>query len=109
MGITKFASEFTDDGDITVGTDTFSGMTLSSDNYEGEIQDITILPGRERQMGAPLTHGAQFELISDIGRLMRIARISTPDALYGASIPAGASRRYIMRFQTRQISMKLSM
>ena len=33
-----------------------SGLTLISNNYDGEIQDITIFSVREKQMGGPLTH-----------------------------------------------------
>ena len=36
----------------------------------------------------PLTRGEKFALISEFRKLMRIARIYRPDALYGASISA---------------------
>lgn len=42
--IEKVANDVTEDGNITEGPRTFPGVTLSSNNYDGEIQDISILP-----------------------------------------------------------------
>ena len=45
-GVTNVANDFTEGGDISEGANTFSGSTLGSNNYEGGIQDIAILPDR---------------------------------------------------------------
>ena len=64
------------------------GLTLISNKYAGKIQDIMILPSLEKQMGDPLTHGWEFALISELGKLMPSARIDRHYALYDASISA---------------------
>ena len=88
MRITKVPNEFIDGGGIADGANKFPGSTLSSHNYEGEMQDIAILPGRGKQMRGHITHEEQFALMSELCKLMRIARISRHGALYGASISA---------------------
>ena len=80
MWITKSKNEFSDGGDIFAGTTMFSGAKLSTGNYEGEIQDIAIFPGRGKQAESPLTHEVQFALRSELGKLSRVARISRPDS-----------------------------
>ena len=87
MNIAKAPIGFIEDGDIFDGA-TCSGLSLSSGNYEEGMQDITILPGRAKQMGAPVTHEEQCALRSELENLIRIGRIPTPDALYDASILA---------------------
>ena len=84
--IAKTPNEFIDDGDIPDGNTTCSGLTYRSGNYECEIQDIAILPGRATQMGEPLTPDDQCALRSELANLLRIARIARPDALYDAPI-----------------------
>ena len=84
--IAKAAIGFIASGDISTGANTFSGSTLRSGNYEGEIRDIAAPPRWREQMGEPLTLGEQVALRSELGMLMGIARISRPGALYGASI-----------------------
>ena len=70
-------------------------IKFDSDNYEGGIQYISILRAMARQMGDSLTIEEQFALRFDLRGLMRIARISRPGALYGAS-----ARRKILRMLT---------
>ena len=79
--ITNVPNVFIGGGDIFDGTDTFPGLTLSSDNYVGGVQDTTILPSRGKKIGEPLTHESKFALRSELGELIRIARISRPNAL----------------------------
>ena len=66
MGIKKAPNEVTADEDISDGARTFPGVTLSSCNYEGEIQDISILPGRAEQNGEPLTEAGRSKLRSEL-------------------------------------------
>ena len=75
-------------GNIFDGPRTFTGATLSANDYDGGIRDISILPVPSKLMGEPLTESAQFALRPELGGLMRISRIARPDALYGASAPA---------------------
>ena len=49
MGITKVSGGIIQDRYIPDGTDTYSGLILSSNNYEGGIRDIMILPRRARK------------------------------------------------------------
>ena len=42
MGINEEPNEFTDDGGISDGARTFSGVTLRPNNYEFEIQYLSI-------------------------------------------------------------------
>ena len=89
----------TQDGNTPDGPHTFAGLTLISDNYEGEIQDITILPVLWGQMAEPLTRAGKFALGSESAKLIRIARTARPEALYGASTSAlslEASERAIL-------------
>ena len=64
-GVTKVSNEFTECGNISDGANTFLCLTLISSNYEGGIRDITILPGRPKIMGAPLTPVELFALRSE--------------------------------------------
>ena len=65
-----------------------SVATLSSHNYEGEIQDISILHCRAKQEGEPLKEEEQFTIRSELAELMRVARIGRHGALYYASASA---------------------
>ena len=48
--VAKVPNEFIDDVGISDGTNTYSGLHLSSGDYGGWIRDIRILPGRWKQM-----------------------------------------------------------
>ena len=88
MGIKTAPNEFAGDGDISDGDNMCSGLNWSTNNYDIEIKDIAILPDRSKKKEEHLTPGEQFALRSELGKLMRIARISRPDALRGASVQA---------------------
>ena len=79
------SNEFANDENISGGAETFTGATLSSTDYEGGIQDISILPGRAQQMNEPLTESAQFKLRSELGKVIRIAIIARPGVTHDAS------------------------
>ena len=53
--IKEVPNQFTQDGNILGGAQTFHGVNLSAGNYEGEIQDIYNLPRRAKQKDEPLT------------------------------------------------------
>ena len=57
----------------------------------GKILDISILPRRAKQMGETLAKEGEFALRSELGKLMRIARVARPGALYDASVSAQTS------------------
>ena len=61
-------NEFAEDGNISDGDRTFTGATLSSGNYEGEVRDIAILHRRSKRRGEPLTAEEQCALRSELGR-----------------------------------------
>ena len=61
MEIKKVPGDFVGEYDISDGTLVFPGATSSPNNYDSEIQDISILPSREKQMGEPLTEEGKFE------------------------------------------------
>ena len=62
--IKKAPIEFIDVGSICGCPNMFSGLALRSGNYDGEIQDITILVLRAREVAEPLTLEEQFALRS---------------------------------------------
>ena len=64
VGVKKVYSEFINDGHISDGPQTFAGVALGSNGFEGEMQDISILPSRAKQMGEPLTESEQSEMRS---------------------------------------------
>ena len=74
-------------GGIYDDPNTFPGLTLSSDNYEEKFR-ISRFHRPAKQMGEPLALGAPLALSSELGKLMLVDRIPSPDALYGASILA---------------------
>ena len=49
MGVKNATNEFTDEEDFFGGASTFPVATLRSNNYEGRIPDISILPRRENK------------------------------------------------------------
>ena len=67
MGIKNAPNEFIGGWVISDGTRAFPGVTLGSNNYEYNIQDIFILPYRGKQMGEPSTEEGQFALRSELG------------------------------------------
>ena len=66
----------------------FGGVALGANNYEGGINHIEISHERTRAPGEPSTEDEQTILRSELGKLMRIARIARPGAIYDA--PAAA-------------------
>ena len=66
----------------------FGGIALESGNYEGEINHIGISYERTRAPKEPLTEDEQTILRSDLGKLMRVARIARPGAIYDDSAAA---------------------
>ena len=65
MEIKKVANGFIEEN-ISVGARTSSGVTVSSDNYEGGSRDIAILQSRAKQMDEPLTGEEKFTLRSEL-------------------------------------------
>ena len=57
------------------------GVILDPDNYDGEINHIEIPHERTRHRNESITEEEQANLRSKFGKLMRIARISRPDAI----------------------------
>ena len=66
----------------------FGWGALDSNNYEGEITHIEIYHERTRAPSEPLADDEQTILRSELGKLMRIARIARTDAIYDASVAA---------------------
>ena len=64
------------------------GVILDSDNYEGEISHIEIPHERTRQPDEALAEADQAISRSELGKLMRAARIARPGAIYAASAAA---------------------
>ena len=86
MEIKKVPNDVVEDVDVPDGARTFSRVDLSSNTYGSEIQDISILQGMGKRKGEPSTDAGKFTLLSIWGELMRIARITRPDALRDASV-----------------------
>ena len=63
-------------------------MVLDSNKYEGGINHIVNPHGRMMAPGEILTGNEQTALRSELGKLMWIARIARPGAIYDASVPA---------------------
>ena len=66
----------------------YEGIMSGSNNYEGKIDIIEIPRGVSKEMPDDLTGDAQANLRSELGRLMWIARIARPGAIYDASAAA---------------------
>ena len=71
-----------------VNNEEFNGVTLDSNNYEGEINHIGISHKRTRTPNEPLTEDEQTISRSELGKLIRIARIARHGAIYDASAAA---------------------
>ena len=71
-----------------VGDGEFGGIALGSVNYERGINHIGIPHGRTRAPKEPLTEDAQSISRSELGKLMRVARIARAGAIYDASAAA---------------------
>ena len=63
----------------------FEGIIPDSCNYGGEINHIEISHERTRHPNEPLTEDAHPIPRSELGKLMWIARIARPGAIYDAS------------------------
>ena len=63
-------------------------VALDSNNYEAKINHIAISHQRTRAPYGPLAEGKQTISRSELGKLMRIARIARPEAIYDASAAA---------------------
>ena len=66
----------------------FNGLVLDSDDYEGKINHIETPHGRTRNRNGALSEADQSILRSALRKLMRIARIGRPEAIYDASAAA---------------------
>ena len=66
----------------------FECVILDSDNYEDKINQVGIPNERGRQRNVALTEEEPAILRSELGKLMRIARIARPGAIYDASAAA---------------------
>ena len=88
MGINSAPYEVIEDENIFDIARTSQGVNLSPGNYEGGMRYIAILQRRDKQKKETTTEEAQFELRSELGEIMRIARIARPGALYDASVTA---------------------
>ena len=71
-----------------VNNDDFDGIVAGSNKYEAEIYPIGIPNARTRNPKEPLGESDQSNLRSGLGKLMRLARITRPDAMYDASAAA---------------------
>ena len=74
-----------------MGNADFEGAILDSGNYEGKINHIGIAHERTRHPDAALAEEEHVILRSELGELMRIARIARPCAIYDASAAAQTS------------------
>ena len=66
----------------------FEGIILDPDNYEGEINHIEIPHERTRHRNEAITEEEHAILRSELGKLMWVARIPRPGAIYDASTAA---------------------
>ena len=64
------------------------GIILDADKYDGEINNIGISHGRTRAPEEPSAEADQSILRSELGKLMWIARLARPGAIYDASADA---------------------
>ena len=71
-----------------IDTPDFKGVILDSNNYEDEINRIEIPHRRSKQKDDFLTEEEQSVMRSELGKLMWLARIARPDAIYDASATA---------------------
>ena len=66
----------------------FEGVVLDSDNYEGGINQIGITHERTKRRNVALTEEEQDISWSELGKLMWVARIARPGAIYDTSAAA---------------------
>ena len=66
----------------------FGGIILDLNKYEGKSNHIEIAHERTRQPNEPLTEDGQAILRSELGKLMWVARIARPGAIYDPSAAA---------------------
>ena len=78
MGVKNAPCEFSEDGNIPDGANMFRGSTLSQNNYEVGGSGRYNFPLQGQEAGGPLTLRGQFALRSELGELIRIARIARP-------------------------------
>ena len=83
-----------------IDTPDFKGVILDSNNYEGKINHIEISQDRSKQKDDFLTDEEQSAMRSELGKLMWLARIARPDAIYDAS---AAARNFLIL--NREIAM----
>ena len=76
MWVTKTNSEESD------------GIILDSDNYEGGIKHIEISYERTRTPDEPSTEDEETISRAELGKLMWVARIASPGAIYDSSAAA---------------------
>ena len=70
------------------------GVILGPGNYEGEINYNGILHEMARRRNGALTEEEQSISRSELGELIRIARIARPGAIYDASAGAQTFLRW---------------
>ena len=68
----------------TVNSEDSDGVVSGSDKYDGAINHIGIPHARTRTPQEPLGEAEQAHLRSELGKLMRIARIARPVVIYDA-------------------------
>ena len=75
-------------GVAKTNNDELGGIITDSNNYAGKVNHIEISHERARRPSEPLTENEQAALRPELGRLMWIARITSPGAIYAASAAA---------------------
>ena len=71
-----------------IDTPDFKGVILDSNNYEDKISQIEIFHAGSKEKDDFLTEEEQSIMRSELGKLMWLARIARPDAIYDASAAA---------------------
>ena len=71
-----------------VGTPEFKGVILDPNNYEDKINHVEISHARSKEKDDCLTEEEQSVMRSELGKLMWLARIARPDAIYDVSAAA---------------------
>ena len=89
----KAPYEVTEDDNIADGARTFSGATLSANNYDGEIRYISILPRTGGEMALWRKKNNSHYARTWGGGPIWISRIARRDALYGSSAYAQPSEK----------------
>ena len=81
-------STYLEEGVAKTNSEEPDGIILDSDNYDGEINHIGISHERTRTPDEPPKDDGEAILRSELGKLMRIARIARPGAIYDVSAAA---------------------